>query len=178
MSRDRRQHRHSNNGNWKNNNSQENNYRGDNNSRNEYHARQDNRSDSFAKKEFRPQHNHQPTYEQLKAENEAIDAFKKANQCNCPKCNQPVTELSSAITDKATGKPMHFDCALESVQSQEQLASGDKVIYIGQGRFGVVNFPNIHDTKHFTIKKIIDFEEKEKRSPWRDEMSDLYSQVR
>lgn len=168
MSRDRRNHRHSNNGNWKNNNSQESNYREGNNSRNDNHS----------KKEFRPSHNHQPSYEQLKAENEAIDAFKKANQCNCPKCNQPVTDLSSAITDRATGKPMHFDCALESVQSQEQLGSGDKVIYIGQGRFGVVNFPNIHDTKHFTIKKIIDFEEKEKRSPWRDEMSDLYSQVR
>lgn len=177
MSRDRKQHRHSNNGNWKNNN-QESNYRADNNTRNEYHVRQDNRSDSHVKKDFRPPHNHQPSYEQLRAENEAIEAFKKANLCNCPKCNQPVTELASAITDKATGKPMHFDCALETVQSQEHLENGDKVIYIGQGRFGVVNFPNVHDTKHFTIRKIIDWEDKEKHSSWRDEMSDLFSQIR
>jgi hypothetical protein len=86
--------------------------------------------------------------------------------------------MSSAIGDRGTGTPIHFDCALETLAKDEKLEEGDKIIYIGQGRFGVVNFPNIHDQKHFTIKKVIDWEAKETRAGWRDEMSDLYSQIR
>lgn len=118
------------------------------------------------------------TSEQIKAEDAAIVAFKNANQPVCARCGKPITDLSLAIGDRGSGTPIHFDCAVEALSKEEKLGEGDKIAYIGQGRFGVINYPNVHDVKHFTIKKIIDWEQKDERSTWRNEMSDLYSQIR
>ncbi len=108
----------------------------------------------------------------------AIKEFKSSTQITCPLCGQSINELSTAVTDAATGSTVHFDCAIEKLKKSETLEQNDKIIYIGQGRFGVVHFDNIHDTKHFNIKKIIDFESKEKKEVWREEMSDLYSKIK
>lgn len=161
MSRDRHSH-HRNGGNWKNN-------------QNEASGREQKNRDG---RENRDSRHNAVSSEQIRAEEAAITAFKNSNQCVCPKCQKPIQDLSQAIADKTSGTPIHFDCALEILLAEEKLGPGDKLTYIGQGRFGVLNFPNVHDMKHFTIKKIIEWEEKDKRSSWRNEMSDLYSQVR
>lgn len=168
MNRDRRNHRHQN-SNWKNAGINQEQYVSKNDSR----SHNDNK-----KKDFHSARNNSVPAEQIRADEEAITAFKNANQCTCPVCNKIITDLSSALSDKATGSPVHFDCALAQAGKDEKLEAGDKIAYIGQGRFGIVNYPNVHDVKHFTIKKIIDWEDKEKRSAWRNEMSDLYSQVK
>ncbi|MCR5218150.1 hypothetical protein [Treponema sp.] len=134
--------------------------------RNDRHQRHDNRR-------FDP-----VTIEQIRASEEAIKVFKSQNQPVCEKCGQVITDLSTAITNKATGNPVHFDCVLKELQATETLEDGDRLTYIGQGRFGVVNFPNIHDMKHFTIKKIIEWEDREKKGEWRNQMAELYSQVK
>lgn len=108
---------------------------------------------------------------------DAIKALKQ-NAPECPKCHQPVTELATALADKATGEPMHFDCVLETIQGNEKLLPNQKISYIGQGRFAVLNFPNIHDTRNFSIVKIIEWEERDKKYPWRAEIAGLYSQVK
>ena len=53
----------------------------------------------------------------------------------------------------------------------------EKIAYIGQGRFGVLYYENPRDQRKFTIKKIIEWEDREKNSDWRDELSGLYSKV-
>jgi Mn2+/Fe2+ NRAMP family transporter len=40
------------------------------------------------------------------------------------------------------------------------------------------HFDNPHDQKHFQIKKIIEWENKEKKADFRNEMADLYSTVK
>lgn len=166
MNRDRRSHRHgNNNSNWKNN---------QNNQQNGGSSKGGSLQSS---RPSAPVRNAVPL-EQIRAEDAAIHAFKAANQPVCPRCGKPIIDMSSAIGDRGTGAPVHFDCALEALAKDEKLAEGDKITYIGQGRFGVVNFPNPHDMKHFTIKKVIDWEVKDARATWRDEMSDLYSQIR
>ena len=109
---------------------------------------------------------------------EQIRNFKSNHQLVCEKCGQVITELSSAINDRVSGNPIHFDCALEELKKSEKLEEGDTITYIGQGRFGIVNHPNPHDMKHFTIKKIIEWEDKEKKADWRTQMAELYSQVK
>jgi len=52
---------------------------------------------------------------------------------------------------------------------------GDKVVYLGGGRFGIVHFDNGQDLKNFQVRKTIQWEEKDKRASWRREVSDLYS---
>ena len=51
---------------------------------------------------------------------EAIKAMKQ-NAPECPKCHQPVTELATALADKKTGEPMHFDCVLDIIKENEKL---------------------------------------------------------
>ena len=116
--------------------------------------------------------------DQVIAEEAAIAGFKTNNRPVCEKCGQPITDMSTAIENKTSGKPIHFDCALKILSEQERVEEGDRITYIGQGRFGIVNFPNIHDMKHFSIKKIIEWENKENKPVWRNEMAELYSQVK
>ncbi|MBO4320335.1 MAG: hypothetical protein J5857_07685 [Treponema sp.] len=134
------------------------------------------RSDPLPKHtQFRP---HQAvSAQQIQEEDQAIADFKSSHQPECPKCGKAITDMSSAIQDKS-GRPMHFECAMDTVSAGEQLENGDKIAYIGQGRFAVLNYPNIRDARHFSIKKIIEWEDRNERAAWRDEMADLYSQVR
>jgi len=118
-------------------------------------------------------------YENPEGEKERLKNIQrlKARQVICPLCNQPITDLASAMTDKESGSPVHFDCALEKVKSQEPTGENEKIAYIGQGRFAVIFFENPRDQRHFTIKKIIEWEDREQKAEWRDELSGLYSQV-
>ena len=118
-------------------------------------------------------------YENQDAEKERIQSIQevKARQIVCPYCNQPITDIASAIADKASGAPVHFECVIEKVRQDNPTGENEKVAYIGQGRFAVLFFENPRDQRHFTIKKIIEWEDKEHKTVWRDELSGLYSQV-
>ena len=96
-------------------------------------------------------------YEDQDAERQRVAAIQdvKSREIICPKCGQPITDIASAIADKSTGQPLHFDCVLNQVKQSE----------------------NIRDQRHFTIKKIIEWENREQQSEWRDELSGLYSKI-
>lgn len=96
----------------------------------------------------------------------------------CEYCNQPIEELASAIANKDTGNPAHFDCVLSKINETEKLADNEKITYIGQGRFAVVYFENPHDLRHFTIKRVIEWEKREATYEWRTEIANTYSQVK
>lgn len=116
--------------------------------------------------------------EQIRAEEEAIREFKNANHSVCPRCGKPVADLAYAMADKNSGSPMHFECALDFLTQSETLSEGERIAYIGQGRFGVLSCPDAHDPRHFSIRKIIDWEEKDGKPEWRGTVADLYSKVR
>ncbi len=96
----------------------------------------------------------------------------------CPRCSQPITDLPSALADRNTGEPVHFDCVLQFLQNAEELKQNEKITYIGQGRFAVAYFENPHDLRKFTIVRIIEWEERDKIHEWRDTISGLFSQVK
>jgi hypothetical protein len=93
----------------------------------------------------------------------------------CPYCGRPIRDLSAALTDKNTGEAVHFDCVIGRIAEGEVLEKGDSVIYIGGGRFGVVHFPNSQDARNFKIKKILEWENREDRAPWRRIIADHFS---
>ena len=92
-------------------------------------------------------------YEDQDAEKQRLAAIAdvKAREVICPKCGQPITDIASAIADKSTGAPVHFDCVLNQVKQSEPTGENEKVAYIGQGRFAVLQYENIRDQRHFTI---------------------------
>ena len=113
---------------------------------------------------------------------------------DCFWCGKPIRDISLAIADKDTGAPVHFECVTARIASGESLEKGDMVSYIGGGRFGIVNFgiedyprpwpggssrtiPAISDSQacDFKIKKIIEWENKDKRADWRSVICEHYS---
>ena len=110
---------------------------------------------------------------------------------DCPFCGKPIRDISSAMTDKDTGVPVHFECVTGRIAGNERLEKGDSVTYIGGGRFGIVNFGGsfTRDSQgrtgntagsssgfnDFKIKKVIEWEDKDKRADWRSLISDHYS---
>ena len=118
-----------------------------------------------------------PTAQEIFEHESAIQEYK-AKEAVCAMCGQPISDMALSMSDKKSGVPVHFDCVLDAISKQEKLKDGEKIIYIGQGRFGVVYFENPHDMKHFAIRKIIEWEERGKVIGWRAEISDLYSKVR
>lgn len=94
---------------------------------------------------------------------------------SCAWCDKPIKDISTAISEPDTGKPVHFDCVIDRIVKRENLESGDTVSYIGGGRFGIVHFNNPPDTRDFKIKKVFEWEDKENRSDWRVTISDIFS---
>lgn len=118
-------------------------------------------------------------YEDAAAEKERVAAIQevKARSIVCPICNQPITDIASAMSDKTSGQPVHFDCVLNQIKESEHTGENEKISYIGQGRFAVLYFENPRDQRHFTIKKVIEWENRDQKPEWRDEISGLYSKV-
>ena len=94
---------------------------------------------------------------------------------DCPWCGQKITDITTAITDKETGLPVHFDCVLARIAQMETLETNDSVCYIGGGRFGILNHVNPQDVKNFTIKKIYEWEQKEISLEWRRPICEYFS---
>jgi hypothetical protein len=97
---------------------------------------------------------------------------------DCPWCGKPIQDISLAISDKDTGVPVHFECVVTRITGGEILEKGDVVTYIGGGRFGVVCFGGSGDShlasRDFRIKKIIEWENKDKRAEWRSVICEHY----
>ena len=107
---------------------------------------------------------------------QAISELKE-REVICPICNEKITDVASAIADKTTGNPVHFECVMNKLSETEKCGQNEKICYIGQGRSGILYFENPRDQRHFEIRKIIEWESRDQVRSWRDEMSGLYSQV-
>lgn len=114
--------------------------------------------------------------EARKRKENAIIELKK-REVICPLCGEKIADVASAIADKNTGNPVHFECVMNKLSETEKCGQNEKICYIGQGRFGILYFENPRDQRHFEIRKIIEWESREQTRQWRDEMSGLYSQV-
>ncbi|MCI1208802.1 MAG: hypothetical protein LKF96_05095 [Treponema sp.] len=129
------------------------------------------------KKTARPVLLHRETRQEAIEHEKAIKEFK-TRQVVCEKCGLPINDIASALPDRETGNPVHFDCVLDELQKNEHVKENEKITYIGQGRFAVLHFDNIHDMKHFTIQKVIPWEDRDADCSWRKEMAALYSQIK
>ena len=94
---------------------------------------------------------------------------------DCPWCGKQIKDIATAIADKDTGIPVHFDCVLARITEMETLEINDSVCYIGGGRFGVVHYNNPPDVRDFTIKRIYEWEVKDNSAEWRRPISEYFS---
>ncbi|MCL2443558.1 MAG: hypothetical protein FWD13_08885 [Treponema sp.] len=94
---------------------------------------------------------------------------------DCAWCGKQIKDITTAISDKDSGRPVHFDCVLARISEMEKLDINDSVCYIGGGRFGIIHYNNPPDTRDFSIKKIFEWEVKEKENDWRRPISEYFS---
>jgi len=94
---------------------------------------------------------------------------------DCPWCGKQINDITTSITDKETGLPVHFDCVIARIAETETLEANDSICYIGGGRFGIVHYNNPPETKGFIIKKIFELEPKDTVSEWRRPISEYFS---
>jgi hypothetical protein len=108
----------------------------------------------------------------------------------CACCGKPIEDPGTAIEDRLSGGPVHFDCVISRLSKSENLEKGEVISYIGGGRFGIVRFnetragaktfrrddgPPEEAGRVFSIRKIFELEDKERRADWRGSIADHYS---
>jgi hypothetical protein len=106
----------------------------------------------------------------------------------CAWCGEPIKDVGTAIEDKVSGGPVHFDCIISRLSENENLEKGEVISYIGGGRFGIVRFRETRAEvktfrrddgeetgRVFSIRKIFELEDKERRADWRGSIADHYS---
>ncbi len=96
----------------------------------------------------------------------------------CSLCGNTIKDISSALSNKTDDSPVHFDCVLKRLKEIEPLKDGEHIIYIGKGKFAVITYASPVTMKEFSIVRSIEWEEKKDRSPWRDKISEAFSEVR
>jgi hypothetical protein len=84
----------------------------------------------------------------------------------CPICGKPVSDILSAITERASSSPAHFDCVLSSLAEAEKPQANERLVYLGAGVFAVVEADQRNPQK-FQVKRKIQYEAKEARPDWR-----------
>ena len=94
---------------------------------------------------------------------------------DCPYCDKPIRDIASAMTDRGSGKAVHFDCIIAKITEDETPEKGEAVSYIGGGRFGIVRFNDSGNPKKFTIRKILEWEKTGEWMQWRTFITDRFS---
>jgi hypothetical protein len=102
---------------------------------------------------------------------EPIPSEPKTPPPPCPACGKPVYEINSAIAERESGLPAHFDCIITRLIEQEKPAPTERVIYLGAGAFALIEVGPTPNMTKFTIKKRIQYEDKEKKLEWRKALS-------
>jgi len=95
----------------------------------------------------------------------------------CARCGEQIKDLATALADKESGAPVHFDCVLNFLRQAENMNENESLLYIGQGRFAVVVYDDPSDKRKFHIIRMIEWEGRETRAEWRGEIAGHYSQV-
>ncbi|MBL8968156.1 MAG: hypothetical protein JNG85_14210 [Spirochaetaceae bacterium] len=102
---------------------------------------------------------------------------EKSEPVDCPLCGKPVYDLSTAVgADKENAVPAHFDCVLERVAAAESLGPNERLVYLGSGSFGVVEFKDKNESA-FVVKRRVQWEKEGEKKDWRRGLSSRISKI-
>jgi hypothetical protein len=105
------------------------------------------------------------------------EGMPKPEPVACPICGKPVYDLSTALSaDREHPVPSHFDCILERVTAAEALGPNERVVYLGSGAFGVVEFKDKAESS-FVVKRRIQWEKEGEKQDWRKGLSSRISNL-
>lgn len=89
----------------------------------------------------------------------------------CPISGEPIDDPYSAVEDPETGQPARLESVIRKLSESERLGPNERIAYIGQGAFGVVEERKENGKKRVTVKKRIEYESGRDPQEWRKELS-------
>ncbi len=90
-----------------------------------------------------------------------IALVKEYDPINCSICEKPIESITQAFSSGEPGEIAHFDCVLRKLQEDEKLTERQRISYIGNGTFAVIEYKNKNSTGPFSIIKRFQIETKE-----------------
>jgi len=88
----------------------------------------------------------------------------------CPICGEPVREIASALTHRASGQPAHFDCIVKELRETNPLGPQERLCYLGGGTFGVLTWKIEGNPASFVIKRRIPYEDPRVPQVWKKQL--------
>jgi hypothetical protein len=89
----------------------------------------------------------------------------------CPICQQPMRDIHSAIAYPPSDVPAHFECVVKKIAEDEGVKQSERVVYLGNGSFGVVEDQSAQGKSSYVVVRRIQFEERDHPVGWRRELS-------
>ncbi len=81
----------------------------------------------------------------------------------CSMCEKPIEIISTAVSGFQKEEIAHLECVINHFEQSEKLNERQRVIYIGQGSFAVVEYRNEQKQGSFSIIKKIVHEDGERK---------------
>ena len=90
----------------------------------------------------------------------------------CPVCSKQIRYVASCMSMKFDNedKPIHFDCAIDKLKSENNFCKNESLVYGGVGKFFVVDKSIRGNNLAFKILKEINFENLESNPSWREKI--------
>jgi hypothetical protein len=99
------------------------------------------------------------------------DAPPKRDYDPCPLSGEPIRDVLSAISHPQTGQPTNLESVIAELSRREQLGANERICYIGEGQFGVIQEQKVGGKQQITIIRRISYEQGNTRADWRKELS-------
>jgi hypothetical protein len=90
---------------------------------------------------------------------------------SCVICGREILDVLTAISVGEESEPAHFDCVVTELAKDEELQPDEKIVYLGRGCFGIVQFRNPSSQSRIFVRKRIQLEDMEKRPQWRKSLT-------
>ncbi len=110
-----------------------------------------------------------PSHRSEKRKSDGRKNRQPAYDTPCPICGEAIFEIASAITEKLTGQPAHFECIIKKIAEEENIQEDETICYLGNGSFGIIQKRNSKQMTFF-IRKRIQYEDKDTKKDWRQDL--------
>lgn len=78
----------------------------------------------------------------------------------CPSCSKEIKEPLTSLLEKESMKNAHFECILSQIAKIYQLNGREKIYYIGNGAFGIIEEKRFKNKIKINIRERIQYIEK------------------
>lgn len=96
----------------------------------------------------------------------------------CSICEKPIDIISTAVSGFQKEEIAHIECVIGHLEESQDLTDRQKVVYIGQGSFAVVEYKNAQKHGSFTVVKKIAHEDGEQKKQLKASIQDRLPEIR